>query len=90
MANRISLADKVRGREKEEKNSSKPKNATVNQITTSLDSEKDKQISAKVNTNTYALFTQINKAQGLSNNSAINMLIARYVRENKALLNTFD
>lgn len=49
-------------------------------------SGKDKQISAKVNEKVYGLFTQINKAQGVSNNSALNMIISRYVRENKGIL----
>lgn len=49
-------------------------------------SGKDKQISAKVNEKVYGLFTQINKAQGISNNSALNMIISRYVRENKGIL----
>lgn len=47
---------------------------------------KDKQISAKVNERMYGMFTQINKAQGISNNSALNMVISRYVRENKGIL----
>ncbi len=50
------------------------------------ESGKDKQISAKVNGKMYKQFTMINDAQGLSNNSALNMLISKYVRENKALL----
>lgn len=45
--------------------------------------EKDKQISAKVNSALYDSFTAVNKAQGMSNNSALNMLIARYVKENR-------
>lgn len=49
-------------------------------------SGKDKQISAKVNEKVYRLFTQINKSQGISNNSALNMIISRYVRENKGIL----
>ena len=49
-------------------------------------SGKDKQISAKVNEKVYGIFTQINKAQGISNNSALNMIISRYVRENKGIL----
>ena len=52
----------------------------------SKDGTKDKQISAKVNVKTYNAFTIINKAQGLSNNSALNMLISKYVRENRMLL----
>lgn len=65
--------------------------ATTGRKTSVLDiadnSGKDKQISAKVNEKVYGLFTQINKAQGISNNSALNMIISRYVRENKGILN---
>ena len=68
---------------------SKP-TATTGRKTSVLDiadnSGKDKQISAKVNEKVYRLFTQINKAQGISNNSALNMIISRYVRENKGIL----
>lgn len=53
----------------------------------SKDGAKDKQISAKVNMKMYNAFTTINKAQGISNNSALNMLIAKYVRENRVILN---
>ena len=64
--------------------------ATTGRKTSVLDiadnSGKDKQISAKVNEKVYRLFTQINKAQGISNNSALNMIISRYVRENKGIL----
>lgn len=52
----------------------------------SKDGAKDKQISAKVNGSVYAMFSAINKAQGLSNNSALNMIITKYVRENKGIL----
>ena len=48
----------------------------------SRDGAKDKQISAKVNMKIYSAFTTINKLQGISNNSALNMLITKYVREN--------
>lgn len=84
MAKKMSLAEKIRNVE-ESSSDLKPRTATVNQITSS-DGSKDKQISAKVNTTTYDLFTKINDAQGLSNNSAINMLINKYVRENKDIL----
>ncbi len=57
----------------------------VNRITSDTGS-KDKQISAKVNEKVYKAFTDINKAQGLSNNSALNMIINKYVRENKGIL----
>lgn len=47
---------------------------------------KNKMISAKVNDQLYAQFTEINKAYGISNNSALNMLIATYVKEKKDIL----
>ena len=62
---------------------------TVDQII-SKDGAKDKQISAKVNMKMYNAFTTINKAQGISNNSALNMLIAKYVRENRVILEEDD
>ena len=48
---------------------------------------KDKIISAKVYPETWARFTEINRAQGMTNNSVINMLISQYVRNNEGLLN---
>ena len=53
---------------------------------TKSSSGKDKQISAKVNSETYAAFTEINRALGMSNNSALNMIIADYVREKRYVL----
>lgn len=52
----------------------------------SKEGAKDKQISAKVNMKMYNAFTAINRIQGLSNNSALNMIITKYVRENKSIL----
>ena len=52
----------------------------------SNDGMKDKQISAKVNEKSWENFTKINKVQGLSNNSALNMIINKYVRENKGII----
>nr|WP_296194823.1 hypothetical protein [uncultured Anaerobutyricum sp.] len=63
--------------------------APIDQII-SKDGAKDKQISAKVNMKMYSAFTTINKAQGISNNSALNMLIAKYVRENRVILEEDD
>ena len=86
-----SLYEKELEKSKEQKKTQKldvtdkGRKATVNRIITS-DGEKDKQVSAKVNNKTWENFTKINKAQGLSNNSALNMLINKYVRENKAIL----
>lgn len=65
------------------------KKAAVMKIT-SHDGAKDKAISAKVNSNMYALFTAINREIGLSNNSALNMIISEYVREKKYLLDEND
>ena len=91
------LIDKVKKQEEQENNNEngtlrndtgearKNKNSVLHNIS-SKDGFKDKQISAKVNGNMYATFSAINKAQGISNNSAINMIITKYVRENKAIL----
>lgn len=56
----------------------------------SREGQKDKQISAKINMQVFNAFTKINRTQGLSNNSAINMIITKYVRENKSLLDEDD
>ena len=40
-------------------------------------------ISASVNAENYDNFTKINKARGMSNNSALNMLIADYINKNQ-------
>ena len=50
-------------------------------------SKKDKVVTAKVYPETWADFTAINKAQGMTNNSVINMLISEYVRSKKEILN---
>jgi len=62
------------------------KKATINRIASLNNGVKNKPISAKVNEVVYKQFTDINKAMGLSNNSAINMIINKYVRENKGIL----
>lgn len=49
--------------------------------------KKDKVVTAKVYPDTWELFTAINKAQGMTNNSVINMLISEYVRGKKEILN---
>ena len=45
--------------------------------------QKNKMISASVNAENYNNFTKINKARGMSNNSALNMLIADYINKNQ-------
>ena len=75
-------------KEEQEKDTSsviKKEKAPVSRII-SRDGAKDKQISAKVNMKIYDAFTKINKLQGISNNSALNMLITKYVRENRDIL----
>ena len=52
----------------------------------STDGAKDKQISAKVNEKSWENFTKINKAQGLSNNSDLNMIVNKYIRENMGII----
>lgn len=48
--------------------------------------KKDKVISAKVYPDMWDRFTLINKAQGMSNCSVLNKLIAEYVRSNGSWL----
>ena len=91
------LLDKVKKQEEQENNNGdgalinnpgevrKNRNSALHNIS-SRDGFKDKQISAKVNGNMYATFSAINRAQGISNNSALNMIIAKYVRVNKGIL----
>lgn len=80
------LLEKVNNEEKLEKDFKARDKSAAMSIANNADGSKDKQISAKVNERVYGLFTQINRAQGISNNSALNMLISRYVRENKGIL----
>ncbi len=80
------LIDKVAAQEQQEKQELPRKNKSAVLKITDDSSSKDKQISAKVNEKIYKAFTDINRAQGLSNNSALNMLISKYVRENNDIL----
>ena len=84
------LIDKIEERERqtEAKAPAEKKAPVVVRMTeqTKSSSGKDKQISAKVNSETYAAFTEINRALGMSNNSALNMIIADYVREKRYVL----
>lgn len=83
-----SLLEKVNESEakiEKEKKPEKKRLSAVKQIANSS-GQKDKQISAKVNAESYEKFTRINKAQGLSNNSALNMVINKYVRENIGII----
>lgn len=82
------LLDNVEAKEllENERQEKAKKKSVATDIASNNNGSKDKQISAKVNERMYGLFTQINKAQGISNNSALNMVISRYVRENKGIL----
>lgn len=86
MAEKQSLADKVRNNEAKEAEAAVSRTSAVRNIVVLNDGSKDKQISAKVNDINYEMFTQINKILGISNNSALNMLINKYVREHKNLI----
>ena len=83
-----SLLDQVKEQEaiQEDVKIEKKKRAKAVAKIISNDGMKDKQISAKVNEKTWDSFTRINKAQGLSNNSALNMIINKYIRENKGII----
>ena len=48
--------------------------------------KKDRVVTAKVYPDTWETFTAINRAQGMTNNSVINMLISEYVRKKKEIL----
>lgn len=48
--------------------------------------KKDRVISAKVYPDMWEKFSQINKAQGMSNGSVLNQLIAKYVKDNECWL----
>lgn len=62
--------------------------STLNKIlaTSGKSGVKDRSFSGKINSGVYELFTAINKKNGLSNNSALNLIITEYVREKKYLL----
>lgn len=74
------LLEKAKAKEKIEKE------IKVHPIKKMTSTGKNKMISAKVNDQLYAQFTEINKAYGISNNSALNMLIATYVKDKKDIL----
>ena len=80
------LLDTIQNLEEEQTNDRNTKERKTVEKIISRTGAKDKQISAKVNMKMYNDFTEINRLQGLSNNSAINMLISKYVRENRNLL----
>ena len=80
-ANKIDMKDAAAEREARAQKSTKTVKSLVgsNKI-------KDKVVSAKVYPETWAKFTAINRAQGMTHNSVINMLISQYIRDNKEIL----
>lgn len=74
------LLEKAKAKEKIEKE------VKAHPIKKMTSTGKNKMISAKINDQLYAQFAEINKAYGISNNSALNMLIATYVNEKKDIL----
>ena len=72
-----SLFDKVT--EKEEQKTPKAEKKAVKKI--AKNNIKDKVVSAKFNSDVYMRFAEINKAMGITNNSALNMILAKYVKE---------
>ena len=77
------LKDKI---EKAEAQTPKEKKNVVNKIMKNTNRTDVRQISAKVNRDTYEKFTEICKLNGMSNNSCLNMIIAEFVREKSHLL----
>lgn len=77
------LKDKI---EKAEAQTTKETKNVVKKITKNNKRNDIRQISAKVNSDTYEKFTEICKLNGMSNNSCLNMIIAEFVREKSHLL----
>ena len=78
------LKDKI---EKAEAQTTKETKNVVKKIMKNNKRTDVRQISAKVNRDTYEKFTEICKLNGMSNNSCLNMIIAEFVREKSHLLN---
>lgn len=72
-----SLFDKVT--EKEDQESPRKDKKAVKKIAKS--NIKDKVVSAKFNSDTYKRFTEINTRMGITNNSALNLILTKYVKE---------
>lgn len=77
------LKDKI---EKAEAQTTKETKNIVKKIMKNNKRTDVRQISAKVNRDTYEKFTEICKLNGMSNNSCLNMIIAEFVREKSHLL----
>ena len=72
-----SLFDKVTENENQ-KNTAKEKTAVKKIAKNNI---KDKVVSTKFNSDTYKQFSEINTKMGITNNSALNMILAQYVRD---------
>ena len=79
----VRLKDKI---EKAEAQTTKETKNVVKKIMKNNKRTDVRQISAKVNRDTYEKFTEICKLNGMSNNSCLNMIIAEFVREKSHLL----
>ena len=77
------LKDKI---EKAEAQTTKETKNVVKKIMKNNKRTDVRQISAKVNRDTYEKFTEICMLNGMSNNSCLNMIIAEFVREKSHLL----
>lgn len=76
------LLDAVEAKEKTEET----KNVTVVNKMRKQRTE-SKQISAKIQAGIYEKFSEICRANGMSNNSGLNLAIAEFVRKNESILN---
>lgn len=59
---------------------------TIRKLAGSENGYKTQVISAKVAPEIWAAFKCINRARGMSNNSALNMLMTEYIRDNQNIL----
>lgn len=52
--------------------------------------QKDKGFSVKTTPTIFSKFTKINQYYGMSNNSVVNQLIVKYIRENQGILDELE
>ncbi len=82
---KTSLADKVLSRQKIQRETVHEENHTIDRVVPAA-KRKNKAISARVYGSTYNQFRRICDAKGITANACLNMLIADFVRENKAAI----
>ena len=80
-----SLEEKALEREEKKQENVHIENTTIETLS-KKGRWKDKAISARVNSTTYANFKKICEARGLSSNACLNMLMTDFVRENKSII----